>query len=79
MCGVASNAMQPNLITMQLELGLKLALQVPYHQHVMLNRAPTKYICIYIYECAPVHVHAQIKRVSDVKVDPIVKSIWSKA
>ena len=43
------NAMQPNLITMQLELGLKLALQVPYHQHVMLNRAPTKYICTYIY------------------------------
>ena len=49
------NAMQPNLITMQLELGLKLALQVPYHQHVMLNRAPKKYICIYIHK----HVKTQ--------------------
>ena len=41
------NAMQPNLITMQLELGLKLALQVPYHQHGMLNRAQqaNMYIC----------------------------------
>ena len=38
------------------------------------------YISTYLYVCmcAPVHIHAQIKSASDVKVDHIVKLIWSK-
>ena len=37
------------------------------------------YVYIYIYtSVGPVHIHAQSKSESDVKVDPVVKWIWSK-
>ena len=73
---VMAFVIQVSLGFQQMSLGSNLVLQ---QIRVVTKNDPNMYhVYIYVYECAPVHIHAQFQRIYDVKVDSIVEFIWSK-